>query len=179
MLCIASITEAGYPDFKWLNWLFLSLRRWLPFFNGFWFFFFSISFSSSPLRAGSGTAQLVTGWERICLPSMKPESPVRNMEPPLSPSPIGANNNTQTTETHTKTSLCLVCASFLKAPVNLSRFEQAFANSLVFGRSGDSFWIGLHDQGSRGSFHWLSGDEVSYTNWNRDQPGRKHTSTRM
>ncbi|KAM4597994.1 C-type mannose receptor 2 [Polymixia lowei] len=51
-----------------------------------------------------------------------------------------------------------------------NRFEQAFANSLVFGRSGDSFWIGLHDQGSPGAFHWLSGDEVSYTNWNRDQP---------
>uniref|UniRef100_A0A671WE13 Mannose receptor C-type 2 n=1 Tax=Sparus aurata TaxID=8175 RepID=A0A671WE13_SPAAU len=52
-----------------------------------------------------------------------------------------------------------------------NRFEQAFANSLVFGRSGDSFWIGLHDQSSPGSFHWLSGDEVSFTNWNRDQPG--------
>ncbi|CAJ1076237.1 C-type mannose receptor 2 [Xyrichtys novacula] len=51
-----------------------------------------------------------------------------------------------------------------------NRFEQAFANSLVFGRSGDSFWIGLLDKGSPGSFHWLSGDEVSYTNWNRDQP---------
>ncbi|KAK2893561.1 C-type mannose receptor 2 [Channa argus] len=51
-----------------------------------------------------------------------------------------------------------------------NRFEMAFVNSLVFGRSGDSFWIGLHDQGSPGSFHWLSGDEVSYTNWNRDQP---------
>ncbi|KAM9393770.1 C-type mannose receptor 2 [Pholidichthys leucotaenia] len=51
-----------------------------------------------------------------------------------------------------------------------NRFEQAFANSLVFGRSGDSFWIGLREQGGRGSFHWLSGDEVSYTNWNRDQP---------
>lgn len=51
-----------------------------------------------------------------------------------------------------------------------NRFEQAFANSLVFGRFGDSFWIGLNDQGSHGSFHWLSGDEVSYTNWNRDQP---------
>ncbi|XP_068509437.1 C-type mannose receptor 2 isoform X1 [Syngnathus scovelli] len=51
-----------------------------------------------------------------------------------------------------------------------NRFEQAFANSLVFGRSVDSFWIGLHDQGSPGSFHWQSGDQVSYTNWNRDQP---------
>lgn len=51
------------------------------------------------------------------------------------------------------------------------RFEQAFANSLVFGRNGDSFWIGLSDQGSPNSFHWLSGEDVSYTNWNRDQPG--------
>lgn len=51
-----------------------------------------------------------------------------------------------------------------------NRFEQAYANSLVFGRSGDSFWIGLHDQGISGSLQWLSGDKVSYTNWNRDQP---------
>ncbi|XP_037544541.1 C-type mannose receptor 2 [Nematolebias whitei] len=51
-----------------------------------------------------------------------------------------------------------------------NRFEQAFANSLVFGHSKDSFWIGLHNQDTHGSFHWLSGDEVSYTNWNRDQP---------
>ncbi|KAJ4932054.1 hypothetical protein JOQ06_010487, partial [Pogonophryne albipinna] len=55
-----------------------------------------------------------------------------------------------------------------------NRFEQAFANSLVLGRSGDSFWIGLHDQTSPGSFHWLSGDEVSFTNWNRDQPVSIH-----
>ncbi|XP_076000419.1 C-type mannose receptor 2 [Genypterus blacodes] len=51
-----------------------------------------------------------------------------------------------------------------------NRFEQAFANSLVFGRAGDTFWIGLHDQGGSGSFHWLTGDDISYTNWNRDQP---------
>lgn len=51
------------------------------------------------------------------------------------------------------------------------RFEQAFANSLVFGRSDDSFWIGLNDQARGGSYRWLTGDEVSYTNWNRDQPG--------
>ncbi|XP_044188034.1 C-type mannose receptor 2 [Thunnus albacares] len=50
-----------------------------------------------------------------------------------------------------------------------NRFEQAFASSLVFGRSGD-FWIGLSDHGTAGLFHWLSGDVVSYTNWNRDQP---------
>ncbi|XP_015230321.1 PREDICTED: C-type mannose receptor 2 [Cyprinodon variegatus] len=51
-----------------------------------------------------------------------------------------------------------------------NRFEQAFTTSLVFGRSGDSFWIGLNDQVTHGLFRWLSGDEVSYTHWNRDQP---------
>ncbi|CAL8272872.1 unnamed protein product [Lota lota] len=51
-----------------------------------------------------------------------------------------------------------------------NRFEQAFANSLVFGRFGDLFWIGLRSQGHPGVFHWLGGEEVSYTNWNRDQP---------
>ncbi|XP_036408999.1 C-type mannose receptor 2-like [Megalops cyprinoides] len=52
-----------------------------------------------------------------------------------------------------------------------NRFEQAFVNSLVFGRSRDFFWTALQDLNSTGTFHWLSGDEVSYTNWNRDQPG--------
>uniref|UniRef100_A0A3P8YM94 Mannose receptor, C type 2 n=1 Tax=Esox lucius TaxID=8010 RepID=A0A3P8YM94_ESOLU len=52
-----------------------------------------------------------------------------------------------------------------------NRFEQAFVNSLLFGRSGESFWIALLDQNSPGKFHWISGDEVAYTNWNRDQPG--------
>lgn len=51
------------------------------------------------------------------------------------------------------------------------RFEQAFVSSLVYGRSGDYFWTALQDQNGTGAFHWLSGDEVTYTNWNRDQPG--------
>ncbi|XP_023813179.1 C-type mannose receptor 2 [Oryzias latipes] len=65
------------------------------------------------------------------------------------------------------------CESHQAALVPITnRFEQAFANSLVFGRSGESFWIGLYDQGSPGSFHWLSGDGVSYTNWNRNEPAK-------
>ncbi|KAG7492263.1 hypothetical protein MATL_G00012690 [Megalops atlanticus] len=52
-----------------------------------------------------------------------------------------------------------------------NRFEQAFVSSLVYGRSSDYFWTALHDQNSTGTFRWLSGDEVTYTNWNRDQPG--------
>lgn len=58
------------------------------------------------------------------------------------------------------------------------RFEQAFANSLVFGRTDDSFWIGLNDQARGGSYRWLTGDEVSFTNWNRDQPSRCRTPER-
>ncbi|XP_064170944.1 C-type mannose receptor 2-like [Anguilla rostrata] len=52
-----------------------------------------------------------------------------------------------------------------------NRFEQAFVSSLILGRVGDSFWTALQDLNSTGTFRWLSGDEVSYTNWNRDQPG--------
>ncbi|KAI1896444.1 hypothetical protein AGOR_G00094860 [Albula goreensis] len=51
-----------------------------------------------------------------------------------------------------------------------NRFEQAFVSSLLFGRSGDYFWTALNDQNSTGTFRWLSGDEVTYTHWNRDQP---------
>ncbi|TWW70258.1 C-type mannose receptor 2 [Takifugu flavidus] len=65
------------------------------------------------------------------------------------------------------------CEGYGAALVTITnRFEQAFVNSMVFGRSDDIFWIGLTDQGSSSSFHWLSGDEVSFTNWNRDQPVR-------
>ncbi|KAJ8414330.1 hypothetical protein AAFF_G00052000 [Aldrovandia affinis] len=52
-----------------------------------------------------------------------------------------------------------------------NRFEQAFVSSLVYGRSADYFWIALNEQNSTNTFHWLSGDEVTYTHWNRDQPG--------
>nr|XP_012299535.1 C-type mannose receptor 2-like [Aotus nancymaae] len=36
---------------------------------------------------------------------------------------------------------------------------------------GEYFWTALQDLNRTGSFHWLSGDEVMYTHWNRDQPG--------
>uniref|UniRef100_A0AAY4B801 Mannose receptor, C type 2 n=1 Tax=Denticeps clupeoides TaxID=299321 RepID=A0AAY4B801_9TELE len=63
------------------------------------------------------------------------------------------------------------CAVHEATLVTISnRFEQAFVNSLVFGRSGDSFWIGLQDEANTGTYSWVSGGPVSYTNWNRDQP---------
>ncbi|XP_076853301.1 C-type mannose receptor 2 [Brachyhypopomus gauderio] len=51
-----------------------------------------------------------------------------------------------------------------------NRFEQAFVNSLVFGRSEDRFWLGLHDENSTGVLHWLTGESLTFSNWNRDQP---------
>lgn len=51
------------------------------------------------------------------------------------------------------------------------RFEQAFVSSLIYNWDGEYFWTALQDLNSTGSFRWLSGDEVMYTHWNRDQPG--------
>uniref|UniRef100_A0A8C2AKX6 Mannose receptor, C type 2 n=1 Tax=Cyprinus carpio TaxID=7962 RepID=A0A8C2AKX6_CYPCA len=53
-----------------------------------------------------------------------------------------------------------------------NRFEQAFVSSLVFGRSDDQFWLGLYNDNSSGTFRWITGEELTYTNWNRDQPAQ-------
>ncbi|XP_016305594.1 C-type mannose receptor 2-like [Sinocyclocheilus anshuiensis] len=53
-----------------------------------------------------------------------------------------------------------------------NRFEQAFVSSLVFGRSADQFWLGLYNENSTGTFRWITGEELTYTNWNRDQPAQ-------
>jgi len=64
--------------------------------------------------------------------------------------------------------------------VDFSRFEQAFVSSLVFGRSVDQFWLGLYNENSTGPFHWITGEELTYTNWNRDEPGAEtHTTVFM
>ncbi|RXN12787.1 C-type mannose receptor 2-like protein [Labeo rohita] len=53
-----------------------------------------------------------------------------------------------------------------------NRFEQAFVSSLVFGRSDDKFWLGLYSDNSTGTFRWITGEELTYTNWNRDEPAQ-------
>lgn len=53
-----------------------------------------------------------------------------------------------------------------------SRFEQAYVSSLIYGWDGEYFWTALQDMNETGAFRWLSGDEVMYTHWNRDQPGK-------
>ncbi|XP_069094090.1 C-type mannose receptor 2 isoform X2 [Pleurodeles waltl] len=52
-----------------------------------------------------------------------------------------------------------------------NRFEQAFVSSLLFTSDGEYFWTALHDLNRTGIFRWLSGDNVMYTHWNRNQPG--------
>uniref|UniRef100_A0A8C0IKA8 C-type mannose receptor 2 n=1 Tax=Chelonoidis abingdonii TaxID=106734 RepID=A0A8C0IKA8_CHEAB len=52
-----------------------------------------------------------------------------------------------------------------------NRFEQAYVSSLIYGWDREYFWTALQDINETGAFRWLSGDEVMYTHWNRDQPG--------
>eukprot|EP00069_Balaena_mysticetus_P001062 bmy_15044T0 len=49
--------------------------------------------------------------------------------------------------------------------------RKAFVSSLIYNWDGEYFWTALQDLNFTGSFRWLSGDEVMYTHWNRDQPG--------
>lgn len=44
-------------------------------------------------------------------------------------------------------------------------------SSLIYSWDREHFWTALQDLNGTGSFRWLSGDEVMYTHWNRDQPG--------
>uniref|UniRef100_A0A671PU98 Phospholipase A2 receptor 1 n=1 Tax=Sinocyclocheilus anshuiensis TaxID=1608454 RepID=A0A671PU98_9TELE len=58
------------------------------------------------------------------------------------------------------------------------RFEQAFLNSLISEKGGSesqSYWTALQDQNRTGEYRWLtqngSSIPLTYTNWNRHQPG--------
>lgn len=46
-------------------------------------------------------------------------------------------------------------------------------SSLIYGWDGEYFWTALQDINETGAFRWLSGDEVMYTHWNRNQPGKR------
>ncbi|XP_075128115.1 macrophage mannose receptor 1-like [Leptodactylus fuscus] len=52
------------------------------------------------------------------------------------------------------------------------RFEQAFLTSLIGFRPEKYFWTGLSDTRDRNTFTWANGQQVLYTNWNEDMPGR-------
>ncbi|XP_027551485.1 macrophage mannose receptor 1-like isoform X1 [Neopelma chrysocephalum] len=51
------------------------------------------------------------------------------------------------------------------------RYEQAYLTSLTGLSSEKYFWIGLSDIEERGSFKWVTGEGVLYTNWNAAMPG--------
>ncbi|PKK19100.1 mannose receptor, C type 2 [Columba livia] len=64
------------------------------------------------------------------------------------------------------------CSDYGSTLVTITnRFEQAYVSSLIYGWDGEYFWTALQDINETGAFRWLSGDEVMYTHWNRDQPG--------
>ncbi|XP_015338886.1 macrophage mannose receptor 1 [Marmota marmota marmota] len=53
------------------------------------------------------------------------------------------------------------------------RYEQAFLTSLVGLRPEKYFWTGLSDIQNKGTFQWTVEEEVRFTHWNSDMPGRK------
>lgn len=87
----------------------------------FWQFSSHLNSSFFPLRAGSGTVQLVTGWERICLLLTRQGSLVRTMEPPLLPLPIGTYGIVLPHSDLKVITVCFVSADFLKVPLYLSK----------------------------------------------------------
>ncbi|NWY06036.1 MRC2 protein, partial [Nothoprocta ornata] len=65
-----------------------------------------------------------------------------------------------------------LCSDYGSTLVTITnRFEQAYVSSLIYGWESEYFWTALQDINETGAFRWLSGDEVTYTHWNRDQPG--------
>nr|XP_048316812.1 macrophage mannose receptor 1 [Myodes glareolus] len=53
------------------------------------------------------------------------------------------------------------------------RYEQAFLTSLVGLRPERYFWTGLSDVQNKGTFQWTVDEQVQFTHWNADMPGRK------
>ncbi|NXS81839.1 MRC1 protein, partial [Erpornis zantholeuca] len=53
------------------------------------------------------------------------------------------------------------------------RYEQAYLTSLIGLSSEKYFWIGLSDMEEKGSFKWVTGEGVLYTNWNAAMPGKE------
>ncbi|XP_066135196.1 macrophage mannose receptor 1 [Saccopteryx bilineata] len=53
------------------------------------------------------------------------------------------------------------------------RYEQAFLTSLIGLRPDKYFWTGLSDVQHKGNYQWTIGEEVQFTHWNSEMPGRK------
>ncbi|XP_040290431.1 macrophage mannose receptor 1-like [Bufo bufo] len=59
------------------------------------------------------------------------------------------------------------------------RFEQAYLTSLIGFRPEKCFWTGLSDMEDKNTFKWINRENVLYTHWNTDMPGRKHGCVAM
>ncbi|KAM3929234.1 macrophage mannose receptor 1-like [Leptodactylus fuscus] len=53
------------------------------------------------------------------------------------------------------------------------RVEQAYITSLIGFRPEKYFWTGLSDTKDNNTFTWANGQDVLYTHWNADMPGRR------
>ncbi|KAM3929237.1 macrophage mannose receptor 1-like [Leptodactylus fuscus] len=59
------------------------------------------------------------------------------------------------------------------------RSEQAYITSLIGFRPEKYFWTGLSDTEDRNTFTWANEEEVLYTHWNADMPGRRQGCVAM
>ena len=48
--------------------------------------------------------------------------------------------------------------------------ENTFLHTTFAAPGGDDPWIGIHDTNTEGSFEWVTGDALVYTNWAAGQP---------
>lgn len=56
---------------------------------------------------------------------------------------------------------------------NRTLFESTYPD-LEYGYFNDSYYIGLNDHDEEGTFRWISGEEVTYSNWANNQPDNKY-----
>ncbi len=56
-------------------------------------------------------------------------------------------------------------------PVQLATIRNQAENDYVLSlAAGNDVWIGMTDEGSEGTWYWLSGDPMTFTNWNTGEP---------
>ncbi|XP_069504438.1 macrophage mannose receptor 1-like [Ambystoma mexicanum] len=66
---------------------------------------------------------------------------------------------------------CLKHGAFLTTVRD--RYEQAFLTSIIGLRPDKYYWIGLSDVQQKGTFKWTIDEQVVFTHWNSEMPGRQ------